>query len=114
MTAKKVKSHVRELLEAAAAHAKATYVLRLYVVGLTPKSQRAIQSVRALCEAHLKDRYELEIIDIYQQPELLQQEQIIVAPTLIKKLPLPLRRLIGDMADKEKVLVGLDLKAKDE
>lgn len=114
MAKKKVQSHARELMQAAEEHARATYVMRLYVAGLTPKSRLAIQSIRALCEQHLKNRYELEIIDIYQQPELLQQEQIIVAPTLIKQLPLPLRRLIGDMSDKKKIIIGLDLKPTDE
>jgi len=68
--------------------------------------------VKAICEEHLAGRYDLEVIDIYQQPVLAKGEQIIAAPTLIKKLPLPLRRLIGSMADTDKVLVGLDLRAK--
>jgi circadian clock protein KaiB len=88
------------------------YVLRLYVAGINPRSSAAIRNVMAICEEHLKDRYELEIIDIYQQPTLAKGEQIIAAPTLIKKLPQPLRRFIGDMANKEKILVGLDLKPK--
>lgn len=88
------------------------YVLRLYVTGITPRSTRAIQNVKKICEENLKGRYELEVIDIYQQPVLARDEQIIAAPTLIKKLPLPLRRLIGDMSDKERVLVGLDLRPK--
>ncbi|RPI96680.1 MAG: thiol-disulfide isomerase, partial [Chloroflexi bacterium] len=67
---------------------------------------------RTLCEAHLKGRYELEIIDIYQRPSLAQGEQIIAAPTLIKKLPLPLRRLVGDLSNEERVLIGLDLRPK--
>ncbi len=88
------------------------YILRLYVAGLTPRSQQAIRNVTALCEEHLAGRYDLQVIDIYQQPVLAKGEQIIAAPTLIRKLPLPLRRLIGSMADEEKVLVGLDLRAK--
>jgi circadian clock protein KaiB len=88
------------------------YVLRLYVAGLTPQSRVAIRNVTAICEEHLAGRYDLQVIDIYQQPVLAKGEQIIAAPTLIKKLPLPLRKLIGSMADKEKVLVGLDLRAK--
>ncbi len=88
------------------------YVLRLYITGITPKSTRAIQNIKKICEENLKGRYELEIIDIYQQPTLARDEQIIAAPTLIKKLPVPLRRLIGDMSDKERILVGLDLKRK--
>ncbi len=89
------------------------YVLRLYVTGLTPKSTNAIQNIKKICEENLKGRYELEVIDVYQQPEFAKKEQIIAAPTLIKKLPLPLRRIIGDMSDKEKVLIGLDLRRKE-
>ena len=89
-----------------------TFVLRLYVAGITPRSTEAIASVTAVCEAHLAGRYELEIIDIYQQPILAKGEQIIAAPTLIKKLPLPLRRMIGDMSQKERILVGLDLQPR--
>jgi len=94
--------------------AKARYLLRLYVAGMTPRSTAAIQSVTEVCEEHLKGMCELEIVDLYQQPTLAKGEQIIAVPTLIKKLPLPLRRLIGDMANKEKLLVGLDLRSKDE
>ncbi len=88
------------------------YVLRLYVAGLTPRSQQAIRNVTKLCDQYLAGRYDLQVIDIYQQPVLAKGEQIIAAPTLIKKLPLPLRRLIGSMADEEKVLVGLDLRPR--
>ena len=88
------------------------YVLRLYVAGINPRSSAAIRSVTAICEEHLKGRYDLEIVDIYQQPTLAKGEQIIAAPTLVKKLPLPLRRLIGDMANKERILVGLDLRPR--
>lgn len=89
------------------------YVLKLYVAGTTPKSSQAITNIKRICEEYLKGRYELEVIDIYQQPALTKGEQIIAAPTLIKKLPLPLRRFIGSMADAERILVGLDLKAKE-
>ena len=89
-----------------------TYVLRLYVAGINPRSSAAIRNVTAICEEYLKGRYELEIVDIYQQPTLAEGEQIIAAPTLIKKLPQPLRRFIGDMANKERMLVGLDLRPK--
>ena len=88
------------------------YVLRLYILGSSPKSQRAVESIKKICEEHLKGRYELEIIDIYQKKTLDNDEQIIAAPTLIKKLPLPLRRLIGDMSNKERILLGLDLREK--
>ena len=74
----------------------------------------AIRTVTQLCEEHLKGHYDLEVIDLYQQPTLAKGEQIIAAPTLIKKLPLPLRRIIGDMANKDRVLVGLDLRPKKE
>src|SRR5689334_5285153 len=87
------------------------YVLRLYVTGMTPRSTDAIARIKAICEEHLAGRYDLEVIDIYQQPTLAKGEQIIAAPTLIKKLPLPLRRIIGDMSNRDRVLVGLDLVA---
>lgn len=85
------------------------YVLKLYVTGMTPRSLKAITNIKAICEEHLTGRYELEIVDIFQQPVLAKGEQIIAAPTLIKKLPYPLRRFIGDMSATEKILIGLDL-----
>jgi len=88
------------------------YVLRLYVAGQTPKSSQAITNIKKICDDHLKGRYELEVIDIYQQPTLAEGEQIIAVPTLVKKLPLPLRRFIGTMADEERILMGLDLTTK--
>ncbi len=100
----------RALAKKAKESVKQRYLLRLYVAGITPKSTAAISNITQICEENLRGRYHLEIIDIYQQPSLAKGEQIIAAPTLIKKLPLPLRRFIGDMADKEKILVGLDLK----
>lgn len=103
---------VTEALEEAGRKARQQkHVLRLYVAGVTPRSQEAIRRVKDVCEGHLAGRYELEVIDIYQQPTLAKDEQIIAAPTLIKKLPVPLRKLIGNMADTKKVLVGLDLRA---
>jgi circadian clock protein KaiB len=90
------------------------YRLRLFVSGSTPRSARAIQNIRALCEERLRGRYDLEVIDIYQHPEAVQPEQIIVTPTLVKKLPLPVRKIIGDLSDKERVLVGLDIIPVDE
>ncbi len=89
------------------------YVLRLYVTGATPQSIKAVTNLKKICEEHLKNRYELEIIDIYQQPSLAEGDQIIAAPTLIKKLPMPLKKLIGDMSNTERVLLGLDLKPKE-
>ncbi len=88
------------------------YVLRLYVVGATAQSQRAIANLREICETELAGRYELEVIDIYQQPALAEGEQIIAAPTLVKKLPEPLRKFIGDMSNTERILLGLDLRPK--
>ena len=88
------------------------YILRLYVTGVTPKSTRAIQTIKRFCEEHLRGRYDLEVIDIYQQPTLAKGEQIIAAPTLIRKLPLPLRRFIGDLSNTERILLGLDLREK--
>lgn len=87
----------------------ARYRLRLFITGTTPKCVRAIKNIRAICEANLPGRYDLEVIDIYQHPEQAQPEQIVVTPTLVKKLPLPFRRMIGDLSDNERVLVGLDI-----
>jgi circadian clock protein KaiB len=100
--------------EQAASHSpQAKYILRLYVSGSTLKSSRAVENIKRVCEQHLKNRYDLEVIDIYQQGKLARDQQIVAAPTLIKRLPLPLRRLIGDMSNQEKVLFGLDLKVRE-
>ncbi len=90
----------------------AKYVLRLFVSGATLRSANAIANIRAICEKELAGRYELEVIDIYQQPELARSHQIIAVPTLIKSLPSPIRLLVGDLSQEEKVLVGLDLISK--
>lgn len=89
------------------------YVLRLYVTGSTARSTQAIMNIKQICEERLRDRYTLEVIDIYQQPELAREAQIIAAPTLIKELPLPLRRLIGNLSNTERVLAGLNLQTKE-
>ena len=89
-------------------------MLKLYISGMTPAATRAIRNIRKICEEYLPGRYDLEIIDIYQQPVLAKGEQIIAAPTLIKKLPEPLRRIIGDMSNKDQVLLGLDLRHVEE
>lgn len=86
------------------------YILRLYVTGQTPRSRRSIENLRKLCEKYLKGQFDLEVIDIYQQPALAAEGQIIAAPTLIKTMPLPLRRLVGDFSDQARVVLGLDLK----
>jgi circadian clock protein KaiB len=84
-------------------------VLSLFVTGSTPKSLRAIRNIRAFCEERLHGCYELKVIDIYQHPEQIKPEQIVVTPTLIKKLPLPLRTLIGDLSNKDRLLLGLNI-----
>lgn len=88
------------------------YSLRLYVTGTTARSSQAISNIRALCEEYLKDRYDLEVIDIYQKPTEAIGEQIIAAPTLVKRLPMPQKRMVGNFSDPEKILVGLELKTK--
>ena len=88
------------------------YLLRLYVTGTTGRSVHAIQNVKRVCDEHLKGRYELEVVDLYKNLPLARGDQIIAAPTLIKRLPRPLRRLIGDMSDEDRVLVGLDLRPR--
>ena len=85
------------------------YRLRLFVAGSTPRSRRAIENLRQVCDEHLKDRVDLEVIDIYQQPELAGRYQVIAAPTLVKLQPLPVRRIIGDLSEKERVIRGLEL-----
>src|SRR5262245_5293287 len=91
---------------------KERYVLLLYVTGMTSRSTAALARIKAICEEHLHGRYDLQVIDIYQHPALAKHEQIIALPTLVKKLPAPLRRFIGDLSDKERILVGLDLLPK--
>lgn len=86
------------------------YLLTLYVTGTTPRSTRAIANIKKICEEHLKGRYSLKVIDLYQEPSLAKSEQILAAPTLVKKLPMPVRRIIGDMSSIERVLVSLDIK----
>jgi circadian clock protein KaiB len=86
------------------------YVLRLFVSGQSPRSILAIENMRNICAEYLTERYTLEVIDIYQHPEACQEEQIVAAPTLIKVLPRPLRRIIGDLSNTQKVLVGLSLR----
>jgi circadian clock protein KaiB len=99
----------KALENALAAEPEKHYRLRLFVTGTTPRSARAIQNIRAICEDNLKGRYDLEVIDIYQHPEQIKPEQIVVTPTLVKELPLPLRKMIGDLSNKEQVLIGLDI-----
>jgi len=85
------------------------YVLRLYVTGMSPSSMHAIANLRAICEAHLRGRYDLEVLDVNKRPELAERAQLIAAPTLIKERPLPMRRMIGDLSDEHRVLAGLSI-----
>jgi circadian clock protein KaiB len=85
------------------------FVLKLYVTGKTPRAEQAINNLRRICEEDLRGQYELQIIDVLEHPQLAEDEKILATPTLIKRLPPPLRRVIGDLTDKEKVLLGLDL-----
>ncbi|MFY9780278.1 MAG: circadian clock KaiB family protein [Candidatus Baltobacteraceae bacterium] len=98
---------------AARANGGAKYVLRLYVTGATARSRRAILDITAICKERLQGTYDLEVIDLYQKPALAKDEQIVAAPTLIKYLPPPLRRIVGDLSDSERVLFGLDIKRKE-
>ena len=100
-----------EVTTASRKAASSRYILKLYVAGQSPKSVNAIANIKKLCEANLHGRYVLDVIDLYQQPQLAQGEQVIAVPTLIRKLPHPLRRIIGDMSNTERVLVGLDLRS---
>jgi circadian clock protein KaiB len=109
---KKQPDNAAKLQELATAAPNERYVLRLYVTGMTPRSTEAFAAIKTLCEEHLRGRYDLEVIDIYQRPQLAKDEQIIAVPTLVKKLPAPLRRFIGNLSDKERVLLGLDLRRK--
>lgn len=93
----------------AAATAPCEYRLRLFISGATPRSAMAIANIKEIGETHLRGNYELEVIDAYQQADLVRDQQVVVLPTLIKSLPLPLRRLVGDLSDEDKVLVGLGI-----
>jgi len=88
------------------------YRLRLFVTGYTSHSQRAIENLRQICETELQDRYEIEVIDVLEHPQLAESEKILATPTLVKKLPEPVRKIIGDLSNTERVLVGLDLRLR--
>ncbi len=103
------KDTAQEFEEALKRLSEEKYVLRLFVAGMNPKSLQAIENIKRICEKYLPGRYQLEVIDVYQQPILAKDGQIVAAPTLIKELPPPLRKLVGSMADTERVLVGMDL-----
>jgi circadian clock protein KaiB len=89
---------------------KARYELRLYIAGNTPKSATALRNLRNYCETHLKDQYTIDVIDLLVSPQLAAGDQILAVPTLVKKVPAPVRRIIGDLSDETKVLVGLDIR----
>ena len=89
------------------------YMLKLYVTGQSPRTEKAIANLRRICEEDLHGRYELQIIDVLENPQLAEDAKILATPTLIKRLPPPLRRVIGDLSDKEKVLLGLDVWPED-
>jgi circadian clock protein KaiB len=91
-----------------------TFVLKLYVTGTSPRTRQAIENLQRICEQELRGRYELEIVDVLQQPQAAEDDRILATPTLIKKLPLPLRRVIGDLSDREKVLFGLEVRPLDD
>jgi len=112
MARKKSRSRQSRLEAAGAAGAAERYVLKLYVTGATTRSLRAIANVKAICEQYLKGRYHLEVVDIYRRPALLRRDQIVAVPTLIKKLPVPMRLLVGDLSRTEQVLQGLGLVAR--
>ena len=98
--------------EAARPPLRARHVFRLYIAGLTPRSTQAVQNLRTFCDAHLAGCYEIEVVDLYQQPQLAQTDQILAIPTLIRKLPLPQRQFLGDLSDSHALLVGLGLGAE--
>jgi circadian clock protein KaiB len=112
MTPKKPEDSAAEFEKKLRKRAKEKYLLRLYVAGMTTKSKQAIQNAKQICEEHLKGRCDLEVIYVFRNPVLAKGEQIVATPTLLKKLPLPLRRFIGDMSTTERILVGLDLRPK--
>ncbi|SET59697.1 circadian clock KaiB family protein [Hymenobacter actinosclerus] len=88
-----------------------TWELRLYVAGQTAKSMQALANLKSYCEQHLKGRYQLEVVDLLLHPQLAEGDQILAIPTLVRKVPAPIRKIIGDLSNKERVLVGLDLRA---
>ena len=95
--------------QAAAVYRGSHYTLRLYITGMTPRSTEAIGNIRAICEKHLPGKYELQVVDIYKSPQSAAGQKIVAAPTLVKSFPLPLRRIVGDLSDRQRVLLSLDL-----
>jgi circadian clock protein KaiB len=101
---------LKQLEKIVADLAQPSYVFRLYVSGTTPRSSMAVANVRRLCERYLPGRYQLEVIDVYKQPAATRQQQVVAVPTLIKEVPLPPQRFVGDMSDTERIVIGLNLK----
>ena len=97
-------------METPTASSTATFLLRLYVAGQTPKCIRAFENLKRLCEEHLANRYEIEIVDLLERPQLGRGDQILAIPTLVRRLPEPIKKIIGDLSNTERVLVGLDLR----
>ena len=112
MRAKRVRPAPPKAARAGRKTVSGLYLLKLYVAGPSPKSVNAIANIKKLCETNLQGRYVLEVVDLYQQPQLAQGEQIIAVPTLIRKLPSPLRRIIGDLSNAKRVLVGLGIRSE--
>ncbi|RBP46359.1 circadian clock protein KaiB [Roseimicrobium gellanilyticum] len=108
ITKKSAKKAVKP--KAAASEDHDSWKLRLYVAGQTPKSLTAFANLKRLCEEHLAGRYEIEVIDLVKKPQLAQNDQILAIPTLVRKLPEPIKRIIGDLSNLERVMVGMDLK----
>jgi circadian clock protein KaiB len=106
---KRQRKGASKLERAASVSRPAKYVLQLYVSGSTLKSGLAVNNIKRICEQYLKNRYDLEVIDVYQQPKVARDEQIVAVPALIKRLPLPLQRLIGDLSNQERVVLVLGL-----
>lgn len=100
---------LREFERALASRGNEHYRLRLFVSGSTPRSSKAVSSIRSLCDRHLAGRYDLEVVDLYQEPEQAKDSQVIAAPTLVREEPTPVRRVIGDMTNEEKLLVTLEI-----
>lgn len=107
-----VKDSIREFEEASKREVSEWYVLKLYVSGMTTRSLQAIENLKKICDCHLPKCYDLEVIDIGQKPDSVTREDIIATPTLIKELPKPIRRIIGDLSNNERVLIALNLRAK--
>ena len=112
-TQKRTKTKTRVLLSNPYPQKPAAWQLRLYVAGQTPKSIRAFANLKALCEEHLEGRYQIEVIDLRKNPQLARGDQIVAIPTLVRRLPLPVRTIIGDLSNSVRLLVGLDLRKVD-